>query len=358
MIKGIAVQKRKESPRWLEFAIPVAGILLALVTGAIFLSFLGVSPVKAYREMIISSLGDSYGLSETIVKAIPLALAGLGVMLSFKMLIWNIGAEGQIFIGSLATAAMVRYCFIDNSVVMFCLMVLAAAFAGGAWAAVAGYLRARWRVNEIITTLMMNYVAIHLVDYFVYGPWRDPGSLGFPMTAPFPNSARLYQFGDSRVHLGIIMAIILACIFYWLFRYTRWGYEIRVIGENPKAADFAGMDYLKNVVMVMFLSGAIAGIAGMTEIAGLQGRLQHGFSAGYGYTAIIVAWLGRLHPLVILIVSFLLGALLVGGDTLQIMMRLPLSTTLVIQGLILFFVLGGEFFRRYSIKIISERDSS
>jgi len=358
MIKGIAVQKRKESPRWLEVVIPVSGIFLALLTGAMFLLFLGVSPVTAYREMLISSLGDTYGISETIVKAIPLAMAGLGVLLSFKMLIWNIGAEGQIFIGSLATAAVVRYFYIENSVIMFSLMAIAASIAGGLWAAIAGYLRARWRVNEIITTLMMNYVAIHMVDYFVYGPWRDPGSLGFPMTAPFPGAARLYQFGDTRVHIGIIIAIILSCLFYWLFRYTRWGYEIRVIGENPKAADFAGIEYLKNVVMVMFISGAIAGMAGMTEIAGLQGRLQHGFSSGYGYTAIIVAWLARLHPLAILIVSFLLGALLVGGDTLQIMMRLPLSTTLVIQGLILFFVLGGEFFRRYSIKIIFERDSA
>jgi len=355
-IKGLTVQKRKDAPAWLEVFIPVAGFILALLTGAIFLAFLGVSPFEAYREMLISSLGDSYGISETIVKAIPLAMAGLGVMLSFKMLIWNIGAEGQIFIGSLATAAVVRYFYVDNSMIMFVLMFLAAAMAGGAWASVAGYLRARWRVNEIITTLMMNYVAIHLVDYFVYGPWRDPGSLGFPMTAPFPDAARLFQFSGTRVHLGIVIAVILSLLFYWIFKYTRWGYEIRVIGENPKAADFAGMNYLKNVVLVMFLSGAIAGIAGMTEIAGLQGRLQHGFSAGYGYTAIIVAWLARLHPIAVLLVSFLMGALLVGGDALQIVMRLPLSTTLVIQGLILFFVLGGEFFRRYTIKIITEKE--
>ncbi|HPI97111.1 MAG TPA: ABC transporter permease, partial [Synergistales bacterium] len=163
MIKGIAVQKRKESPRWLEVVIPVSGIFLALLTGAMFLLFLGVSPVTAYREMLISSLGDTYGISETIVKAIPLAMAGLGVLLSFKMLIWNIGAEGQIFIGSLATAAVVRYFYIENSVIMFSLMAIAASIAGGLWAAIAGYLRARWRVNEIITTLMMNYVAIHMV---------------------------------------------------------------------------------------------------------------------------------------------------------------------------------------------------
>jgi simple sugar transport system permease protein len=164
------------------------------------------------------------------------------------------------------------------------------------------------------------------------------------------------QFGNTRVHLGIIIAIILAVLFHWLLKSTRWGYEIRVIGENPRAANFAGIDYVKNVVIAMFISGAIAGIAGMCEIAGLQGRLQHGFSANFGYTAIIVAWLARLHPLVILFVSFLIGALLVGGDSLQIVMRLPLSSTLVIQGLILFFVLGGEFFRRYRIRFITRKD--
>jgi ABC-type uncharacterized transport system permease subunit len=225
------------------------------------------------------------------------------------------------------------------------------------WAAFAGYLKARWNVNEIITTLMLNYIVLNMVDYFVYGPWRDPASLGFPMTAPFPNAARLPLLGDTRIHTGLFLAIFLAFFFWALLKWTRWGYEIRVIGENPKAATFAGMNYLRNAVMVMFVSGAIAGLAGMCEIAGLQGRLQHGSSAGYGYTAIIVAWLARLNPLTVLFVAFLIGALFVGGDTLQIVMRLPLSSILVLQGLLLFFVLGGEFFRRYRIRIIWRGDN-
>jgi simple sugar transport system permease protein len=355
-MRRLVMEKRFDLPLWLNLSIPFMAVILALLTGGVFLYFLGVSPLEAYSEMLVSALGDSYGISETLVKAIPLSLAAIGIMLSFKMLIWNIGAEGQIFIGALATAAIVRYYPVDNPIIMFVLMFISAAVAGGIWASVPGFLKARWRVNEIITTLMMNYIAIHLVDFFVYGPWRDPASLGFPMTAPFPDSARLMQFGNTRVHLGIIIAIILAVLFHWLLKSTRWGYEIRVIGENPRAANFAGIDYVKNVVIAMFISGAIAGIAGMCEIAGLQGRLQHGFSANFGYTAIIVAWLARLHPLVILFVSFLIGALLVGGDSLQIVMRLPLSSTLVIQGLILFFVLGGEFFRRYRIRFITRKD--
>ena len=350
------VEKRLDLPLGLKTAIPLIALFLALLTGAVFLKLLGVSPLKAYSEMLKSSFGDFYGISETLVKAIPLSLAGIGVMLSFKMLVWNIGAEGQIFIGALATAAVVRYVPVGSSPIMFIFMFLSASVAGGMWAAFCGFLKAKWRVNEIITTLMMNYIAIYLVDYFVYGPWRDPASLGFPMTAPFPESARLVQFWGTRVHSGMLIAIILAFIFYWLLEYTRWGYEIKVIGENPRAANFAGIDYVKNVIMVMFISGAIAGVAGMCEVAGLQGRLQHGFSANFGYTAIIVAWLARLHPVGILIVSVLIGALLVGGDSLQIVMHLPLSSTLVIQGLILFFVLGGEFFRRYRIKLVVRKD--
>ncbi len=352
---GVKVEKRLYRPKWVSVLIPVAGLIMALIAGGFFLFLLGVSPFEAYSEMISSSLGNSYGLSETIVKAIPLAMAGIAVMLSFKMLIWNIGAEGQIVIGALATTAVVRYAYVDNSLLMFLMMFCAAGLAGGLWAAFAGYLKARWNVNEIITTLMMNYIALHLVDFFVYGPWRDPASLGFPMTKPYPEVARLYQFFGTRVHIGIIVAFLLGILFYWIFKNTRWGYEIKVIGENPRAADFAGINYVWNVVFVMFLSGAIAGIAGMSEIAGLQGRLQHGFSGGFGYTAIIVAWLARLNPLAILFVSFLMGALLVGGDSLQIVMRLPLSSTLVIQGLILFFILGGEFFRRYRIKIFKRK---
>lgn len=356
MIRGITVEKRLYRPKWLSVVIPVSGLILALVASGFFLYILGVSPLKAFSEVIFSALGSKYGISETIVKAVPLALSGIAVLLCFKMLIWNIGAEGQIVIGALATTAVVRFFYVDDPVVMFLLMSVAAGSAGGFWAAFAGYLKARWKVNEIITTLMMNYIAIHLVDYFVYGPWRDPASLGFPMTKPFPDAARLYQFADTRVHVGIFIAVVLGLFFFWIFRNTRWGYEIRVIGENPRAADFAGINYVWNVVFVMFLSGAISGIAGMSEIAGLQGRLQHGFSGGFGYTAIIVAWLARLNPLSVLFVSVFMGILLVGGDTLQIVMRLPLSSTLVIQGLILFFLLGGEFFRRYRIKLITGRE--
>ncbi len=346
------LERPYQVPLSLEILCPLLSILLALGISAVLLLVLGVSPVKAFFAMAKGAFGSWWGLSEVTVKTIPLAICGIAVALSFRMKIWNIGAEGQIYLGALATAAVVRYAYVESFPVMIVLMLAAAAAAGAFWGGIAGYLRARWNVNEIITTLMLNYVAIHLSDYFVYGPWRDPAGLGFPMTAPFPPAARLPVLGDTRVHVGILIALVLVLLYRVVLRWTRWGFEIRVIGENPKAADYAGIPFLRNAVLVMAVSGALAAIAGMGEIAGLQGRLQTGLSPGYGYTAIIVAWLARLNPWGIFAVSFFMGGLFVGGESLQVVMRLPLSSVQVIQGLILFFVLASEFFRVYRIRAI------
>ena len=348
------LRKRYQTGRLTDTGLSFASIVLALAASALLFFLLGVPPFRALWLIFSGALGSWYGVGEVVVKTIPLALCGIAVALAFRMQVWNIGAEGQIYVGALAAAAVVRYCAVDSFPPMLLMMTAGAAFAGGLWGGAAGYLKARWNVNEIITTLMMNYIAIHLMDYFIYGPWRDPASLGFPMTAPFPPAARLPMFFDSRVHLGIILAFIALIIFRIVLRWTRWGFEIRVIGENPKAARYAGIPIMRNIILVLFLSGAIAGIAGMCEVAGLQGRLQHGFSPGYGYTAIIVAWLGRLNPWGIALVAFFMGTLLVGGETLQVLMRLPLASTQVMQGLILFSVLAMEFFRNY--KVILVRD--
>ena len=346
----LRAEKRIDSPVWMNAAVSVFSVLLAFVAGGVFLYLQGVSPVQAYWTILQSAFGSAYDLSETVVKTLPLAMVSLAVMLCFTMLIWNIGAEGQALIGALAAAAAVRYFPVDNRIAMLTIMALAAAAAGGLWAGFAGFLKARWNVNEIITTLMLNYIAIRLLEYFVYGPWRDPSSLGFPMTKPFIDSARLPSLWGTRIHMGLYGILILTAVMWVLLKKTRWGYEIRVMGNNARAAHYAGMNYASSVVLVMFLSGAIAGIAGMCEVSGLQGRLQAGFSAQYGYTAIIVAWLSRLNPLLSLFVAFLMGALLVGGEALQIVMGLPLASAMILQGLILFFVLGGEFFYNYRIR--------
>ena len=346
----LRIEKRLDAPKWINFAIPVASVFMALVGGSVLLSSQGISPADAYSRAIYAAFGGSYELSETIVKATPIAISSFAVMLCFTMLVWNIGAEGQAFMGALAAVAAVRYCYSENQFIMLLTAAIFACVAGGSWAMIAGYLRAKWNVNEIISTLMLNYIAIRILEYFVYGPWRDPGSLGFPITARLPASARLPQFFSSRIHAGIFLAVFLAFAAWYVLNKMRWGYEIRVIGENPRAARYSGMDYMKNVLLVMFISGAIGGLAGMTEVTGLHGRLQASFSAKYGYTAIIVAWLSHLHPFVILLASVLFGALLVGGEALQVELGLTLASVEILQGLVLFFVLGGDFFRNYRLR--------
>lgn len=343
----LRIEKRIDAPKWLNVAIPSASIVMALLGGGVFLLMQGISPIEAYSRMFIAAFGGEYELSETLVKATPIAISAFAVMLCFSMLIWNIGVEGQAFMGALAAAAAVRYFPSDNHVIMILTAGVCAGIAGGLWAAMAGYFKAKWNVNEIISTLMLNYIAIRILEFFVYGPWRDPASLGFPMTARFPAEARLSQFFGTRVHTGVFLAVILAFAAWFVMNKMRWGYEIRVIGENPKAARYSGINYMKNVILVMFISGAIAGLAGMTEVTGLHGRLQASFKAGYGYTAIIVAWLAHLNPFVSLLVSVLFGALVVGGEALQVEMNLPIASTEILQGLVLFFVLGGDFFRTY-----------
>lgn len=354
MGRRIVLRKRYHSTLLFEGLLSFVSVVAALILAGIALSMFGVSPVKAYFAMFRGALGSWYGISEVVVKAIPLAIAGVAVALAFRMKIWNIGAEGQIYMGALAAAAAVRFLSSGNPLFMLGTMTVAALVAGGIWGCLAGFMKSRWNVNEIITTLMLNYIAIHLVEYFIYGPWRDPSSLGFPMTASFPASARLPQFFDSRVHMGVFAALLLIMIFRLVIRWTRWGFEIRAIGDNPRAARYAGIMYGRNVLLLMFISGAIAGLAGMIEISGLQGRLQHGFSPGYGYTAIIVAWLARLNPWGILMVSLFMGVLLVGGETLQVVMRLPAASVQVIQGCILFAVLASEFIRNYRFEIVEK----
>jgi simple sugar transport system permease protein len=347
----IRIEKRIDTPKWVNFAIPIASVFMALVGGSVLLNSQGISSIDAYSRVIYAAFGGSYELSETIVRATPIAISSFAVMLCFTMLIWNIGVEGQAFMGALAATAAVRYCYFDNHLLMLLTAALFACISGGLWAMTAGYLKSKWNVNEILSTLMLNYIAIRILEYFVFGPWRDPSSLGFPITTRFPPSARLPQLFGTRVHAGIFLAMILSFATWYVLNKTRRGYEIKVIGENPKAARYSGINYMKNVLLVMFISGAIGGLAGMTEVTGLHGRLQASFSAKYGYTAIIVAWLSHLHPFVILLASLFFGALLIGGEALQVELGLTLSSVEILQGLVLFFVLGGDFFRNYRLRI-------
>jgi len=348
------LEKRLTPSPVMVFIIPLISVLLALLLGGIFLALTGQKPLDVYLIMFTDSLGSKYGLTETIVKAIPLMLTALGVSLAFKMKLWNIGAEGQLYMGAMGASWLPLTYPTLPVYVMIPGMVVLGMTAGGLWALLTAIPRAIWKVNEIITTLMLNYIAILWVDYLVFGPWKDPKGSNFPITAPFPDAARLIGLGDSRIHAGLFFALALAVILFIVYKYSRWGYSINVIGSSERAASYAGMNIKRNILLVMFFSGAISGLAGMAEVSGIIGKLQHGISPGYGYTAIIVAWLSKLNPLAILIVSVLFGALQVGGYAAQVE-GVPAAVATMLQGMILFFVLGGEVLTNYRVRLVRQK---
>lgn len=332
----------------MEIMVPLVAVVMAFAVCGLFLFLSGKDPVNAYSKMFFGVM-TSYGMTESILKAIPLMLAALGLGLAFRMQLWNIGGEGQLYMGAFAATGVALYMPHQPAWLVLPLMMLAGSLAGGAWALLTAIPRAYIGVNETITTLMLNYVAIFWVDYLVYGPWRDPEGFNFPLTATFGQGAVLPTLGGTRIHLGLILGLIMAVVLYVVIYRTKWGYEVRIIGESEQAARYAGMNIRRQIILVMFVSGAICGLAGMSEVSGLLHRLRPGFSPGYGYTAIIVAWLAKLNPMVTVIVAVLFGALETGGYIIQ---TSGISATMVsvLQGTLLFFVLGGERLVRYRLK--------
>lgn len=322
--------------------------ILMIVLGLLAIYLVsGIRPDVLLKSMIISAFGSIYGLSETLTKAIPLMLCGLGLSMSFRASVWNIGAEGQLLMGAIGATWVVLY-LMPNAprLILILIMFLVGAICGGIWALIPAILKVKFNLNEIIVSLMLNYIAIELVNYLVYGPWKSPYEWGFPYSTKFPSSAQLPRILDTRIHYPtLILALILAVIIYIILYKSKFGYEIRVIGDNIDAARYAGLNIHRIILLVLLLSGGLSGLAGVGEVAGIHHRLRvaSGISSGYGYTAVIVAWLGRLNPLLIILVSFLFGGLLVGGDAIQVSLGLPGATINFINGLILIFVLVQSF---------------
>jgi general nucleoside transport system permease protein len=351
----IRFEKRLQPPVMAKILTPVVSFILALIFGGILLLLTGANPITAYRAMGLGAFGELYNVSETLLKSVPLILCGLAVAVAFRMRLWNIGAEGQLTMGACAAAGVGL--FLPplapglGGVPILVLMLLAAVGAGALWAVIPGALRAWIGVNEVITTLMFNYIALAWLAYLYSGPWRDVTSFGFPKTASLLPIARLPQLFGTRLHAGVLLALAAVILVWIILGRTKWGYEIRVLGENPRAARYAGINVARNIILVMALSGGLAGMAGMSEVAGLSYGLQKGFLQGYGFTAIIVAWMAELNPFGVVLVSVLLAGLMVGGDQIQLAMRLPASMALVLQGAILLFMLAGSTFTRYRVRV-------
>ncbi len=356
---NIVVVRRTYAPAWLKISVRVLALAGALLVMGIFFSALyGLNPLDIYKKIFTGGFGSKQGLSEAVVKTIPLMLCGVGLALAFRAQFWNIGAEGQLIIGAIA-AAKVVYSLSDRlGEGLIPVMFLAGFMAGALWGVIPAILKAKLRLNEVVITLMMNYIAVYLLLYLIYGPWRakeEWGGMkwaGFPHTPLFPEHAWLPLISGTRIHYPtLIIGLISLVLLYILLWRSPFGYEVRVIGDNPEAARFAGISHLKVLCLVMVISGGLAGIAGVGEAAGIQHRLRPGFSVGYGYTAIITAWLGALDPIFVMISSFLLGGLLVGTDMIQIAFRLPVGVIDLFNGTILFFALVGEFLTNFSIEL-------
>jgi len=347
---AFTIAKRQEPWKWGSCFIFPAALALSLGLSALLLALQGKPPLTGLQLLFEGAFGARHAWEDTLRKAVPLFLCSLGVAVTFRMQVWNIGAEGQFALGCVgATWAVLAFPGLPAPA-MLTLMLLTGAAAGAAWAFIPAVLRARLGVNEIITSLMLNYIGILFLEYLVYGPWKDPGSFGFPMTAEFPAAAVIPRIPGTHLHWGLLLCAVLAVAVWVLFRHTRVGYELRASGSGARASRYARMDYNFLVILAMLMCGALAGIAGMVEISAVVGRLQPSVMAGYGFTAIVVAWLARLHPLTIAVVSILLAGLRVGVENLMLDLQVPAAFGAIIEGLVLLTVLSGQFFLSYRIR--------
>ena len=355
---SIYLEKRTEDhAKWLPAVVSVGAVVMAFIIGGIILAFMGANPFRVYRFFFTATFGSFPTLSDTMVKATPLILVGLACAVAFKMKLWNIGAEGQFYMGAFFASLVVLVPLLPSNTprfIMITAMVIMGMIGGAIWGFFPGFLKAKYQVNEIITTLMLNYVAILWNNFWIFDKWSDAG---FQMTPQFERNAWLPRLADwareirafsgITLHLGVVFGIVAAVVVWWILARSQWGYEIKLIGDNPQAARYAGINIARNVILVMMLSGALAGLAGMSEISGVVHRLQERISPGYGFTGIIVAWLAKLNPFAVILVSILFGALIIAGREIQ-----PSGIANLLQGLILFMVISSDVLLRYKVRFV------
>ena len=350
----IRLEKRPAPCRVMRWVSPLLALTLTLLAGVVLFSLLGVPPGPALHAFFIEPVSSLYGWAELGVKATPLILIGVGLAVGFRANVWNIGAEGQLILGAVCGGGVALWLHEVDSALVLPLMMAAGTLGGMAWAALPAFLKTRCNANEILTSLMLTYVAALLLSLLVHGPWRDPDGFNFPESRIFSEAATLPVIvAGTRLHLGWLAALLAVAGGWVLLARTLLGYQLKVLGQSPRAGRHAGFSGRRMVWFALLLSGALAGLAGLFEVAGPIGQLLPNISPGYGFTAIIVAFVGRLHPLGVLFAGLLLALSYLGGEAAQITMRLPLAVTGVFQGLLLFFLLACDVLIGYRFRLRS-----
>ncbi len=348
----LEIEARPQASQVMRYLSPIIAAALTAFCGLVFSAAIGLDPLAAFHAFFIAPIDDLYGLGELGVKAAPLMLIATGLAIGFRANIWNIGAEGQLTFGAICGGGLALYYYDSESAWLLPAIIVAGTLGGMAWAAVPAFLRTRFNTNEILVSLMLNYVAVLFLSYLVHGPWRDPEGFNFPESRLFPDAAILpVIFDDTRLHLGLLIALVVVALGWVFVRKSFIGYQMRVAGLADVAALYAGFDRKRMIWIGLLAGGAAAGIAGLCEVAGPIGQLLPSVSPGYGYAAIIVAFVGRLHPFGILLASLLMSLLYLGGESAQMELGLPSAVTGVFQGVLLFFLLATDLFINFRVRL-------
>ena len=345
------IVSRAQSSNIMNIFAPIIAVILTLITGSIIFSIMGFNAFFALHTFFISPISTTYGISELLVKATPLALIATGLAFCFKNNIYNIGAEGQLTMGAIFGGGIGIYFHDTNSFWLLPLMIIGGAIGGSLWAMIPALLKNKFNTNEILTSLMLVYVALFILDYLVVGPWRDPEGYSFPKTRSFSDSGRMpLLFEGLRIHIGLIITLILIFISWFVFAKTIFGFQLKVSGFSPIAARYAGFNQKILIYLAFGICGAFAGIAGLAEVSGPIGLIYRDISPNYGFTAIIVAFLGRLHPLGIIFASLIIALTYLGAEDAQLFMQVPAAVGFLFQGLVLFYLLGADFLVKYKLE--------
>lgn len=346
------LEPRENTPVWMVVSAPVIAILISLVFSAGLIIWAGAPLGGAAVALAKGAFGSVYAITETLTRATPIMLTGLAAAVAFRARFWNIGAEGQLYCGALAATWLGTGAVVMHPALMIPFLFLIGALGGGLALLLPVVLKSKLKVDEVVTTLLLNFIILLFVGYLLDGPWKDPMSMGWPQAEPIIDEGVLPTASPRyRVHLGLIVALLSAVAVWFTMRYTVWGYEIRAVGHNPEGARFAGISINMTVLRVAMISGGLAGMAGVSEVAGTKGYLTHEFSPGFGYTGIAVAMLANLHPLGVILSALFMAGIFVGADSMGRAMNIPTYIADVMVALAMLCMLVSLMLTQYRLKL-------